>query len=230
MEVPPTRAAVSPREIRRATEGFAGQLLTGRASDAVKAAVDALDLLGGDLARLYDEVLRAAAVRVGDLWHVGSLSVAEEHAATSTLRRAMAAAKGTCSGAAPREEVIVLACPPEEAHYVGLHMLADVLELEGFDVRVLGAQTPSQDTADYALRHRAALVALSCATPISVGGLITSIAALRDADPELPVIVGGRCLHEFPNVLHAGAASAIVLSVAEGVDVIHSTLSPVRQP
>lgn len=205
------------REPAKLTEGFVEDVLAGDSDEAVASALAALDAVGGNLARLYDEVLRTAAVRVGDLWHIGSLTVADEHAATATLRRAMAAARSRFGPERRREELVVLACPPGEAHDVGLHMLGDVLDLAGFRVQVLGAETPAADTAEYTVRHDAALVGLSCSTPIGVGGLIASIAALREADPDLPVIVGGRCLEEFPGILGETSPSVISLTVTDGV-------------
>jgi MerR family transcriptional regulator, light-induced transcriptional regulator len=220
----PTPAATAEQRLGALAKTFADHVLAGSPDAATEVAIEALELLEGNVARLCDDVLRAAAVRVGDLWHSGAVSVADEHLATMTLRRVMAAAKAACRRAAPRNELILLACPPGEAHDLGLNMLGDVLDLSGYDVRVLGADTPARDMAEYAVRQRAALVALSCATPISLGGLIASVNAMRDADPRVPVIVGGRCLHDFPNVLGEPTASAVTLTVAAGVDAVRGIL------
>lgn len=226
-----TPAGTADRRLRDLTETFADHVPAGARGMATDIALEALDLLDGNLARLYDDVLRAAAVRIGDLWHIGAVSVADEHAATMTLRHVMVVAKAACQRAAPRNELIVLACPPEEAHDLGLNMLGDVLDLSGYDVRILGAETPSRDMAEYAVRRRAALVALSCTTPIGLGGLIASVKAMRDADQSVPLIVGGRCLHDFPDVLGGEATvSAVTLTVAAGAEAVGRILAVEPRP
>jgi MerR family transcriptional regulator, light-induced transcriptional regulator len=204
---------------------YADYLLEAQPDATVAAGVAELDARGRDLAYLYDHVLAPAARRVGDMWHTGRITVADEHAATATLQRTMAAARATVEREKSRDELIVLACPEAEAHAVGLQMLADVLEVDGFDVRVLGADTPAHDTARFAIDRGAAAVALSCATPIGLVGLTNTISAIRGAAPELPIVVGGRCLETYPKVLAADATTAVELTTRDGRDAFRKLFS-----
>lgn len=199
---------------------YVDYLLGASPADAVSAGLAELRSSGGDLAVFYDTILAPAARRVGDLWHSGDINVADEHAATATIRRTMLAAKEAVGVAEARDRLVVLACPEREAHEIGLQMFADVLEADGFEVRVLGADTPADDTAQYAVAHGAAAVALTCATPIGIVGLTRSLSALRGADPELPVLVGGRCLELYPSVLPRDSAPPIVVTTRGGRDEI----------
>lgn len=203
---------------RQPLVSYVDYLLGARPADAVAAGLGELRSSGGDLAVFYDTVLAPAARRVGDLWHSGDINVADEHAATATIRRTMLAAKEAAVLADARDRLVVLACPEREAHEIGLQMFADVLEVDGFDVRVLGADTPAEDTARYAVAQGADAVALSCATPIGIVGLTRTLSALRGADPNLPVVVGGRCLELYPSILPRAEAPPIVVTTREGRD------------
>lgn len=204
---------------------YADYLLEASPDETVGAGLAELDAQGRDLACFYDDVLAPAARRVGDMWHTGRITVADEHAATATLQRTMAAARAIIEPDEPRDALIVLACPEAETHAVGLQMLADVLEVDGFDVRVLGADTPAHDTARYAVDKGAAAVALSCATPIGLVGLANTISAIRGATPALPIVVGGRCLEMYPNVLAPDAAIPVAFTTRDGRDALRILLS-----
>ena len=204
---------------------YADYLLEGPPDATVAAGLAELDARGRDLAEFYDHVLAPAARRVGDMWHSGRITVADEHAATATLQRTMAAVRPTIEREKSRDELIVLACPDGEAHAVGLQMLADALEVDGFRVRILGADTPAHDTARFAIDKGAAAVALSCATPIGLVGLTNTINAIRGAAPELPIVVGGRCLEIYPNVLAADARTPVALTVRDGRDAFRKLFS-----
>lgn len=77
---------------------------------------------------------------IGDRWHRGELSVAQEHFASSLLRgRLLGLARGWDQGMGPRA---VLACPPAERHELGLIVFGIALRAQGWRITYLGADTP----------------------------------------------------------------------------------------
>lgn len=164
---------------------------------------DALDVMDTDGAHAaFDSILATLSVHaalrdivlpylreLGDRWTAGQISVAQEHFASSLIRgRLMGIARGWGSGTGP---VAVLACPPGEAHELGLIMFGIELARLGWRVTYLGADTPVStmlETAQAsppalivlavsdttrALAHAAELRSLAAVAPLAVGGAVT---------------------------------------------------------
>lgn len=88
---------------------------------------------------------------------------------------------------------MIAACVGAELHEIGLRMVADLFELDGWDTYYLGANLPSESIVAAARDRRADLVALSATMPRHVARVREVIAALR-ADAALArtiVLVGG---------------------------------------
>jgi methanogenic corrinoid protein MtbC1 len=88
-------------------------------------------------------------------------------------------------------KTVLLACPPQERHEIGLRMLSDRFELAGWNVTNLGADTPLAEIVAASLATRADLVALSVATVFERVELRRFIDALRSALPGVRIVVGG---------------------------------------
>ena len=99
---------------------------------------------------------------LGARWEDGSVSVAQEHFASHVIRgRLTGLARGWGNGNGPQ---VLLACPPDELHDLGLLAFGIVLSRRGWRVRYLGANTPMQDTIAVASATRPSLVVLAATT------------------------------------------------------------------
>ena len=135
------------------------------------------------------QVLTPALVEVGERWASGSVSVAQEHLASATVRAALQKLLSD-----PRADVrgtAVLACAPGERHEIGLLMLAVMLRSDGWQVAYLGADTPCADAVALSDGVDAAVLCFSAASKENAQALDRELASmpLRDS---LKVIVGGR--------------------------------------
>jgi methanogenic corrinoid protein MtbC1 len=190
----------------------------------------ALDLVVGpverdeiDLPTFYDEVLGPVAAKVGDLWHAGTMSVAEEHLATTVNRAARLRAVAHFQPARPNGRHLLLACAPEEQHELGLLMAADVLELAGYSATVLGARTPARDLAAMALALEVDAVVVSCSSPLTITGLLESVQQVHAHG--IRVLVGGRAVRDYPAVAIAAGADATCVATGDVVDAVDALLS-----
>ena len=107
-----------------------------------------------------ERILRPLLETIGERWHGGELTVAEEHLVTEAVRsrlgHLLADAGGGVRGTA------VLACPAGERHELGLMMLAIGLRRDGWKVVYLGADTPVDDAVGVARKQAASVLAISC--------------------------------------------------------------------
>jgi len=180
------------------------------------------------LAPFYDDVLTPVAAKVGDLWHIGAISVAEEHFATAVHREAQQRARDLFEAAEPNGRVAVLACAPEEQHELGLQMAANVLRLAGYAVEMLGARVPARDLALFVGQRRPDVVLVSCTTPITIPGLIDAVRQVRACG--VPVLVGGRAVRDYPAVAVAAEADAACPALADLVATVDELLTASAHP
>jgi DNA-binding transcriptional MerR regulator len=137
-----------------------------------------------------EAVMRSAFLpilhEIGELWEAGRISVAEEHFASSLIRRRLGGlARGWEDGIGPRA---LVACPPDEEHDIPLLMFGIALGNRGWRITYLGQRTPVEDLLKAVEVLRPQLVVLGSARPDTFGSLI---ARLANAPSGVHVAIGG---------------------------------------
>ena len=182
------RSAMDLGEHRRAYLGA----LQARDAAAARAAVDAAVEDGVPVPDVYLEILAPALHAVGHDWATGAIDIAHEHYATAVTTTVLGAL-GPRMRAAPKDgRLAVVSGSPEERHALGVQMVADFLESDGWEVLNLGASTPAQDLARLADDEQADVVALSTSTPAGLPGTVEAVAALAALRPRPLIVLGGR--------------------------------------
>ncbi len=107
------------------------------------------------------QILEPLLVDVGDRWHAGQLSVAEEHYVSSFVRSHLFALLLAYQGPDLHTPLVFTACAPDEWHEVGILIVSIFLARRAYNVRYLGPNLPLEDLAAIAARHHPAVVVLS---------------------------------------------------------------------
>ncbi len=220
---PPVESAKPARE-RLSREAAAAAYLDAvvagnrrRAFDVVEAA-----LAGGmDIRSLYLELFQPALREIGRLWQQNRITVADEHLATAITQAAMARLYDRLFAQAAGEgPLLVAACADSERHEVGLRMVCDLLELDGWDTVFLGATVPLDDLVRMVRERRPQVVALSAAIAPNVARVGQAIRAIREAVPDDgPVIaVGGRAFAEDSGLAARLGADLTARDAAEAAE------------
>jgi MerR family transcriptional regulator, light-induced transcriptional regulator len=175
---------------------------------------------GMSLRVLYLEVFQPALREVGRRWETGALSVAQEHLATAITQTAMSRLAAELFRRAPAGGPSVLAaCVETERHDVGLRMLCDLLELEGWTTRFLGSTVPPSDLVHMARETRPDVIALSASLPPSLMAVRGLTSELRRLGPPAPLIlVGGRPFLGHPELAAKIGADLTAQDAGEAVD------------
>jgi MerR family transcriptional regulator, light-induced transcriptional regulator len=140
---------------------------------------------------VYLRVLQPALYEIGARWSRAEISVAQEHLATAAAQASMAALAGRFPRAARGGRGrVVIACAEDELHSVGVRMVADFLEADGWDVTWIGAMTPAAGLVE--LARGADAVAISAALPERIPLVRRAVAALREQPGAPLVLVGGQ--------------------------------------
>src|SRR3954462_3456382 len=155
---------------------YVDALISGDLAAAERLIVDS----GTDVRVLYLEVLQPALYEIGRRWAQAEISVAQEQLATATTQSLMARLADRFDGGAPRRDRrVLLACAEGELHSIGVRMVADFLEADGWDVLFVGALSPPSSVAELAAAQGVDVVALSAALAQRVPEVVAAVEALR---------------------------------------------------
>lgn len=133
------------------------------------------------------DVILPLFVRIGEQWEMGRFGIAQEHFASSLVRRRLGALSLTWGvGNGP---TAVLACPPGEFHDIVLLGFGVLLGRSGWRVRYLGPDTPITSVAAAVRLIRADAIVLASRRP---NGFRAHASALRALGSDQPLWLAGR--------------------------------------
>lgn len=176
------------------------------------------------VAGFLESVVAPLFRRVGEGWHAGQVTPAQEHMATAVARRVLEWSMALLSVPADAPRVVV-ATPEGDRHEIGALLAAAAAAEAGWAVTYLGADLPLPLIAETARRVDAEAVALSAVYADGDGPLMGSLKSLRGALPaDVPLLVGGAAAMARSDEVEAAgalplndlAAFRAVLSAAAG--------------
>lgn len=153
---------------RKETAGHLYDSLFGGRGEEAAAILVRLHLGGSSVAELADAILCPAMRRVGDLWHRGEISVAQEHVASRAALESLAALRAALHPYETHGKVAVCCAVEEDFHELPVHLAALTLEALGWEVVNLGTSTPFFALAEAVERFTPRLV---CVAATILGGL-----------------------------------------------------------
>jgi methanogenic corrinoid protein MtbC1 len=186
----------------------------------------AIELVLGELDRglstavVYSDVLVAAQKEIGELWHVGDVSVAEEHLVSETTREVMTLIVARRAPRVPAGPGLVAASVSGNAHDIGLRAVTDLFRLAGWRALFLGTNMPPEEIARAAAAFGVELVVLNATLTTQLHALGDSILTIRRLAPRCRVLVGGLAFEGLPDLWRQlgadGHAPTIDVAVALG--------------
>lgn len=185
--------------IHEAYDNYVDALTRGDRYGASRVAMAAL-AAGINICDIYLDVLQPALYAVGQLWETNQLTIAQEHLATAITQAVMVELHGHAHMKPVIGRTMIAVGIGLERHEIGIRMIADLFDLEGWSVHYLGVNVPESHVIRAVTDHHPDLVAIS----ITVGGRFedveTLIRALRaSADGRrMRIMVGGQPFNQFP--------------------------------
>jgi methanogenic corrinoid protein MtbC1 len=197
---------------------YLAALLAGSVNDAIEIVVEEGQWLDVPLPSLYLHVVQAAQYAIGRLWGEGRISIADEHVATEASRLTVAALRAHFTGQPRLGRSVAVACIEGERHDLGARIVADLLEMGGFDVRFLGADVPLAELIALVRDDPPDVLGLSATATANVPALRAAVGAVRAAVGErVALAAGGLAFASRPGLarelgveLHAPDAGALV--------------------
>jgi MerR family transcriptional regulator, light-induced transcriptional regulator len=184
-----------PVAVQALYEQVSAALASHDKATAVRIAVEAVSSDAVSIPVLYREVLTPILAHTGEAWHRGETAIWEEHLASATVRTIVELVyPGVLKAGAeapPSGRTVLLACPPEEGHDLGLRMVADRFAMAGWTTYFLGPDTPVQEIAAAARGLGADAVVMSSSTHFHRLAVRHAVDALKKELPDTDIWVGG---------------------------------------
>lgn len=196
---------------------------------AAREAVDRAVAAGLDLRTIYLDVLQPTLREIGRLWQLNEITVADEHLATAITQMVMARLyTDFAPGVAHRGPTLVGACAETERHDIGLRMVCDLVEVEGWDAVYLGNTVPLDSLVTTVRRRRPEVVALSASIAPHLPQIRSAIEAIRglgDVKWRPLILVGGRPFLENRDLAGRLGADVVAENAAEAVSLLGERFS-----
>jgi len=174
---------------------YIAALLIGDKNKASKLIMQAVED-GVPIKDIYIHVFQASQYEVGRLWLMNKISVAQEHYCSAATQLIMSQLYPKIFDSERNGKRLVAACIGGELHEIGIRMVSDFFEMEGWDTYYLGANSPASTIIGAAKENGADLLALSIAMPYHGRLLRETIAEIRK-DPALEnvkILIGGNAI------------------------------------
>lgn len=135
-------------------------------------------------------VIQPAQYELGRRWERDEISVADEHVGTAIAYLALNQLYEVLPRANPRAQSVVIACVQGEQHDLGARMIADLCEMDGFDVIYLGANVPTESLLRLIDERRPGAVLLSATMTWNLPELERTVERVEEM--AVPVLTGGQ--------------------------------------
>ena len=171
---------------------------------------------GASVGEVRCRIVQAAQREIGRLWLEDRITIAQEHMATAISQLALAHLFQRDEFRERVNRKILVACVPGEHHEFPARLLADALEVAGYDVRFLGADVPLDSLRHSIDTERPDVVALSVTMPFHLPALRETVSAVCAMKNQGMLIAIGGGLFESSPALSADIGADLVATDADG--------------
>lgn len=167
---------------------------------------------------IYESVIKKTLYVIGEMWESGKISVATEHLASAIVEAILNELYIKVISTKRINKTAVVSCVEQEYHQVGIKMVADVFEINGWNAFFLGANTPANELVKFITEIQPDVVALSLSIYANLLNLETMLEAIRKEFPTLIIIVGGQAFRHGGREVLIKYQNVIYLADLYGVE------------
>ncbi len=197
-------------------------LLDGKRKEAGDLIVDTLDApeSAATVSDIYLHVFQPALYEIGRLWQINDISVAEEHLFTAATQLVMSRLYPRIFTTERKSYAMMAACVDDELHEVGIRMVSDFFEMNGWDTTYLGANMPQAAILDAVKKRCPNVLAISLTMSYRLHAVAEIITRVRrdESCRGVKILVGGYCFRAFPDLWEQVNADGYATDAAGAVE------------
>jgi methanogenic corrinoid protein MtbC1 len=172
------------------------------------------------------QVFQPSQLEIGRLWQINQMSVAQEHYCTAATQMIMSQLYHHIFGTPKNGRRLVAACVGNELHELGLRMVADFFEMDGWDTYYLGSNTPASSIVQTVFERQADVLALSATMTFHIKFVKDLIGQVRKADKsgKVKILAGGYPFQVDPQLWRQVGADGTAAGADSAINTINSLL------
>ncbi|MEX0724283.1 MAG: cobalamin-dependent protein [Gracilimonas sp.] len=169
---------------------------------------------------IYEHIFQATQYEIGALWQRNEITVAHEHYCTAATQLIMSRLYPLVFSNQKKGSRMVACSVSNELHEIGIRMIADFFEMDGWDTYYMGSNMPDNHLIQSIKENRANLLAISVTLPIhikKVTSLIEQIRNMPDMD-HVKIMAGGYPFSIIPDLQSRIGADATAMNARLAIE------------
>lgn len=177
---------------------------------------------------IYLQVFQPVQWEIGRLWQINRISIAQEHFCTAATQLIISQLYPYLFTGERNDLTLVATCVAGELHEIGVRMVADFFEMEGWNTHYLGASMPAPDIVRTLAERRADVLCISTTLTTHLPIAADLIAAVRNdpATRSIQILVGGHAFSQAPELWRKLGADGFAPDAASAIRVARDLVGP----
>lgn len=174
---------------------------------------------GVSIKDIYQFIFQVSQYEVGRLWQCNKITVAHEHYCTAATQQIMAGLYQHIFSTKRKGKTLVACSISGELHELGIRMVTDFFEMDGWDTYYLGANMPDNQLQEALIEYKADVLALSVTLPTHVSKAALLIKKIRGNSEfkNIKIMVGGYPFLTNPDLWQRIAADAYAQNADQAI-------------
>jgi MerR family transcriptional regulator, light-induced transcriptional regulator len=205
-------------ELSTVAQSYLDLLLQIRRSEASQLIMDLVNQ-GMSVKEVYEGIFQPVLYEVGRLWEIQQISIAQEHYCTTTTQAIMSQLHPIMFRSEKKGKRFIGSCIGKELHDVGIRMVTDFFEMDGWDTYYIGANTPRETLLESIQQIKPNLVGLSVTMYYYINEIKELVQEVRTLDSlkQIKIIVGGNAFNSIPDLWKEIGADGFASRASEAV-------------
>jgi MerR family transcriptional regulator, light-induced transcriptional regulator len=190
-------ASRRPDNLEHSESAFFHSLVAGREEEVSNQIISSF-LNGQPITEILDTLICPAMNRIGELWSIGKLSIAQEHLATRAAIVAVHKLRSLIPVPELSGKLAICFAIEGDYHELSTQLVQILFESQGWEVINFGSNTPLFALVDEIAHHKPGVICISAAylSDRERTSRDYSEFRLKIAKHKIPIVFGGRALDE----------------------------------
>lgn len=169
---------------------------------------------------LYEKLFKESLYSVGLLWEENKVSVATEHLATAITENILNWLYAQVIAESKIGKTAVLSCIEHEYHQIGIKMVNDIFERNGWNTFYLGANTPTSSIISLAKSVSPDILGISVSLYQNIPAAINVIKSFNAEFPGKKIIIGGQAFNHGVRLLENKFENVVIIKNLYNLDML----------
>ena len=215
-----TKCSIEP-ELIALKHSYFKALLNGEFQIASELIINAVTIDMIDVKRIYKEVFERSLIEIGQQWDKNIIDIYQEHYFSYSTQLIMSQLFPYFHASEKNGHSLISLSTSVDSHNIGIRMVTDFFEIDGWDTYFLGCDIPSRSVIAAIKDRKADIVAISCTMPHYLESVKFLIIAIRDLKQlsNVKIIVGGRLFNRDINLWKSIGADGYSSDADEAINI-----------